>query len=213
MKNIFAFLLCFMMASFAYAQKDPKALKVLDAMSNKYQKMDAFSASFTQTLENKMEDIKDSFNGNILVAGTKYRLEASGQVIYNNGKTIWTWLKEDEEVNISNNDAEDGSFDIAGIYDMYKKGYKYLYLEKAAVDGKPVDVVDLVPENHDQSIFKIRMKINQKTHQLMAWEIFDRSGINYFYTINNFTENPKVTEADFKFDTSAHPDVEVVDLR
>ncbi|GJM60139.1 outer membrane lipoprotein carrier protein LolA [Persicobacter diffluens] len=213
MKNIIAFFLCFFTVSTTFAQKDPKALEVLDAMSNKYQKMDAFRAEFTQKLINKMENIEESFNGKILVQGDKFQLEASGQVIYNNGTTVWTWLIDDEEVNVSHNDPEEGGFELSTIYNMYKEGYKYLYLEQVSEGGQAVDVVDLVPEDHSQSIFKIRMKIAQKNHELVAWEIFDRSGINYEYIIDKFESNPTVAAGSFEFNTSAHPDVEVVDLR
>ena len=53
----------FMTAPRAFAQQDPKAREILDAMSSKYQKMGAFKSDFTYTMENPSEEINEDFKG------------------------------------------------------------------------------------------------------------------------------------------------------
>ena len=61
----------------ASAQQDPKAGKILDQMSAKYQAMKAFRANFTQTLENDATKVKENLSGDILVSGQKFRLKSA----------------------------------------------------------------------------------------------------------------------------------------
>ena len=83
-----------MISGMAMAQQDQAARDILDAMSNKYRTIPAFSADFTYTLENAQESLNEAFKGKITVKGVKYRLELEGQEIINDGTSIWTYLGE-----------------------------------------------------------------------------------------------------------------------
>ena len=61
-----------------WAQQDQKALAILDAMSEKYQNIDAFQAKLTYKLENPSEKLNETFRGQITVMGDKYRLKIGG---------------------------------------------------------------------------------------------------------------------------------------
>lgn len=195
------------------AQKDPKALEILDAMSAKYQKIPSFTAKFTYTLENKTEGVNEDFSGEVSVKGDKYRIKMSSQEIINDGKTTWTYLSDINEVNIDNYDPTSGDMTPSKIFTAYKNGYKYLFLNEKAEGGIMYEWVDLVPESRDQQVFKIRLQINKADKSLKTWEIYDRGGNIYRYSISNF--NPKANLADtyFRFDASKYPGVEIVDLR
>src|SRR5688500_11905270 len=108
MKRIIPFLLAvFLMVPFATAQQDPRAEKILDAMSKKYQEMKSFNIVLNPTRENPSTKIKENMQGDITVSGNKFRLKLKDQEIINNGSTIWTYMKPDNEVNISENDPDD----------------------------------------------------------------------------------------------------------
>ena len=153
MKILKSILLTFIAINIAVAQNDPKAKKILDQMSAKYREVPAFSATFTQTLENKDENINDSFTGTITVMGDKFKADVAGQVIVNNNETVWTYLKDANEVTISNYDPEAGEMNPSKIYDAYKSGYKYLYM--AGEGTAKYHIIDLVPTNKDENFYKI----------------------------------------------------------
>ncbi len=73
MKKYLSLLFAAALALPAAAQQDPKAGKILDQMSAKYQSLNAFQASFTQTLENTANKVKQNLNGDIVVSGKKFR--------------------------------------------------------------------------------------------------------------------------------------------
>jgi outer membrane lipoprotein-sorting protein len=197
----------------AVAQYDPKALEVLEAMSKKYKSITAFEANLTSTLVNESANVKDEFKGKITVKGDKYRLELPEQQVYNNGTTVWTYLPEQKEVNIDNFDPKSDDLNPSKIFEMYKKGFKYLLIGDKTEAGTLCSEIDLVPEKKEAQYFKIKMMISKKDKSVISWTMFDRGGNRYKYIITKFAANIKVEEAFFNFDVKAHPGVEVSDLR
>ncbi|NEM98635.1 LolA family protein [Pontibacter burrus] len=215
MKKIFSLLLAMVLfVNLASAQQDPQATKILDAMSAKYKAMKAFKATFAQTMENTSSKGKETVEGDILVSGPKYRLAVSGQEVISDGKVLWTYLKDVNEVTITESDPEAEAMSPGKIFEMYKKGYKYAYAgaEKGA-DGITYDVIELAPEDRNNPVFKVRLYINQKDKTLKSWKMFRNNGNRYTYTIKNFQANPPLAADTFSFNKAKYKGVSVVDLR
>jgi outer membrane lipoprotein carrier protein len=200
-------------AGFAHAQYDDKALAILDAMSARYKSMPAFKAEFTYALENAANKVNENLKGEITVKGDKFRLKTDGQEIYNNGTTVWTYLTEENEVNISDYEPNEDEITPSKIYTIYKKGYKYAFLEEKKEGNLVYEIVELVPEKKDKQIFKIRIQVNKKDKSIKNWKIFEKSGNKLSYTITKFTPNVTVEDKFFEFDKTKYKGVEVVDLR
>lgn len=211
-KLVFGAILMFA-AAVSFAQYDPKALETLEAMSKKYKAIPSFEASLTSSLTNEAEGVNDEFKGKITVKGEKFKLSLDEQEIYNNGTTVWTYLPAAKEVNIDNYDPGSDDINPTKIFDMYKKGFKYLYLGDKTENGIVMEEIDLVPEKKDAQYFKIKMFIAKKDKSIMSWTMFDRSGNKYKYTITKFTPNVKVEDTFFNFDVKKYPGIEVIDLR
>ena len=211
-KTIFAILVLFA-PLLVVAQYDPKALETLDAMSKKYKALTTFEASLTTNMTNETDGVKEEFKGKITVKGDKFRLALDDQEIINNGTTVWTYLPSAKEVNIDNFDKNSDEINPSKIYEIYKKGFKYLYVEDKTEGGQLCEVIDLVPEKKDAQYFKIRMNIVKKDKSIQSWTMFDKSGNRYKYTITKFTPNVAADDNYFTFDTKKYPGVEVIDLR
>ena len=72
----------------SFAQYDPTALGILDAMSSKYQELNSFKAQIVYSMVNDTEGINEDFKGEIFVRGNMYRLKTDEQEIINNGETL-----------------------------------------------------------------------------------------------------------------------------
>lgn len=210
-KPIFAVLLLFFV-KFTIAQ-DPKALETLDAMSKKYKSIAAFEANVSCTLTNEVEKVNEEFKGKISVKGDKYRLVLPEQEVINNGTTMWTILPEAKEVNIDNYDPGSDDINPSKIYDIYKKGYKYIYLQDRTEGGVVCEEIDLVPDKKDAQFFKIRMLISKKDKSIQSWTMFDKSGNRFKYTLTKFNPNAVIADSFFNFDSKKYAGYEVVDLR
>ncbi|MEP2670379.1 MAG: outer membrane lipoprotein carrier protein LolA [Cyclobacteriaceae bacterium] len=211
-KSLFT-LIFILTGTLLFAQYDPKALEILEAMSAKYKSLTSFEANLTSSLTNDTDGIHEEFKGKITVKGDKFKLLVDDQEIINNGTTVWTYLPSAEEVNIDNVDPDTDEMNPSKFYIMYKKGYKYLYLEDQMDGGVLCEVVDLVPEKKDAQYFKIRMNIAKKDKSIQSWTMFDKSGNRYKYAISKFVPNVKVDDSFFTFDPKKYPGVEVIDLR
>ena len=214
MKNYLSLLVVALLPALpAAAQQDPKAGKILDQMSAKYQTLKAYNATFTQTLESPGLKGKENISGDITVSGAKFRLKLSGQEVINNGTTMWTYLKNENEVNISDADPEAQEMSPSQIYTMYKKGYKYSYVEQVK-DGTDVcDVIELSPESRTADVFKVRLLVRQKDRSIKNWKMFKKNGNRYTFSIKKFLANPPVDATTFVFDKAKYKGVKVVDLR
>jgi outer membrane lipoprotein-sorting protein len=192
------------------AQYDPKAKEVLDAISQNYQAMQAFKIDFTYTL--KGEGINESLQGNIVIKAKRFRLALPSQEIINNGATVWTYLKDDNEVNISNYEPEPDEITPSNIYTIYQKGFKYSLVGEENIGGKIYHVIELIPENINAQYTKIRLKATKDTRIIMQWELFERNANRYTYSVTKFA---KVTVGDsyFEFNKANYPGVRVEDLR
>jgi len=197
------------------AQQDPKAREILDAMSNKYQSINSFQADLAYTMTNKVESINESFNGKISVKGDMYRLVMQDQEIYNDGETVWTFLPNlsEPEVTIDNNNPEAGDITPSSIFNIYKEGYKYLYLNSIMDGGKTYEVVDLVPNDKDAQYFKVRIEIGAKDNLLRKFILFDREGSEFAYQITNFKSDVNLSDSYFVFDTSKLSEDQIIDIR
>jgi outer membrane lipoprotein carrier protein len=209
-KFVFAAILMFL-GKLSIAQYDPKALEILEAMSKKYKAIPTFEANLTSALTNESEGVKEETKVKITVKGEKFKLSLEDQEIINNGTTVWTYLPSAKEVSIDNFDSKSEDINPVKIFDVYKKGFKYLYLGDKTEPG--FDEVDLVPEKKNAQYFKIKMMISKKDKSIQSYTMFEKSGNRYKFLITKFTPNVKVDDSFFGFDAKKYPGVEIIDLR
>jgi len=224
-KLLFLFVLSLLAADQLFAQKDAAAKSILSKVSSAYKVYDVVKTEFTFTLENQQAGVKDEQTGSLISRSkankfkvTLFSPESStkndvAQEIISDGKTQWTYLKKDNEVQVNNLDNSGEGLNPAQIFTIYEHGYKYIYNGDHTIGGKIYQEIDLTPEDTKKSFFKVRLLIDKVKKQIYSALIFDKNGNKYTYTIVSFTGNVKVPENTFSFDPKAHKGVEVVDLR
>ncbi|RZK25931.1 MAG: outer membrane lipoprotein carrier protein LolA, partial [Hymenobacter sp.] len=173
----------------------------------------SFQAGFTQTLENPAAKLKQNINGDVTVSGQKYHLTASGQEVINDGKTTWTYLKSENEVNISESDPANQDMSPTQMYTMYKKGYKYQLLKPIKEGGVTYDQIELTPEAKTNDVFKVQILVSQADKSIKSVKTFKKNGTRTTFTLKNFKANVPTTASTFGFDKAQHAGVKVVDLR
>jgi len=224
MKKLFVLsFLTVLTISAAFAQKDVEAKKILNQVSLKYRSYDAVKADFTFTVENQQAGTKDTQTGTLISRSkaNKYKMTiyspgekaAVDQEIISDGKSQWTYLKKDKEVQLNDVDKSGDSLNPAQIFTIYEHGYKYLFTGTEKIGGRLYQTIDLTPEDSKKTFFKVRLTIDKLKKQIYSAMIFDKNGSKYNYVIKSFTPNINVPENTFTFDKKDHPGVEVVDLR
>lgn len=192
-----------------FAQGDAKSTAILDAMSNKYQKIKSFKAIFTYT-----PDGGKALKGDATVKGTKFRLKMAGQEIFNDGKLMATYIKETNEVNYQDFDpTSTGDLDPTKIYSAYKKGFKYAFLQEQKEGSQVYEVVELTSTNKGSQVGKVQIHVNKKDKSIRSWKIFQKNGQKVTYKVDQFQPDIAVADNFFTFNVKQYPGVEVVDLR
>lgn len=213
-KIVFSTLSFLAVVLLAWAQYDPKAQAILDEMSNKFKTYSSYKATFTYSMNNTAANVKEpEVKGDITVKGNKYKLTLPKQEIFNNGTTVWTYMKDVNEVNISNYDPNDDDMSPSKIYTMYKKGYKYVYVGDKTVGSAVHQMIELVPEDRKNRFTKVKLEIGKTDKTLKNWKLYEKNGNVYEYKVTSFTPNVAVEDATFTFNKSKYPNVTEIDLR
>lgn len=216
MRKIFSSILFIVtLYSAAFAQTDPKAKAILAEVSKKYKSYKTIKSNFTFTAENKQAKLNESQKGVLYVnaAANKYKVVMADKDLISDGKTQWTYLKDDKEVQVSDAVANEDALNPAQVFTMYEKGYKYLYTGERKVGSKVYQMIDLSPIDTKKPYFKIRLSVDKIAKQISSVTIFDKNGSNYTYNITAFAPGTGLPESTFAFDAKKYPGVEVVDLR
>ena len=195
------------------AQQDPAATKILKGASTKYKSYSTITASFILSITDQKTKKVEQQSGNVIIKSGMFNLTMGNQVVQSDGKTTWTYLKESNEVQISENSKDLAGISPATIFTMYEKGFKSKYLAEKTVNGKVQQLIELIPEDNKKSYFKIQLMIDKAAQYVSEAKVFDKSGSIYTYTIQKFMPNALVSDDTFTFNPAKHPGVEVVDLR
>src|SRR5215217_701877 len=147
----------------ATAQTDAKAKAILAQVSKKYRSYDVVKTDFSFVLDNQQAKIRESQEGTLYVKANanKYKVQMTNQDLISDGKSQWTYLKEDKEVQVANIDNSEDAINPAKLFTIYEKGFKYLYTGDAKAGNKVYQMIDLSPIDTKKSFFKIRLSIDK----------------------------------------------------
>ena len=214
------FLVLWIFSSYClFAQKDARVEKILQQMNDTYTETPSFKATVKQEIIDTQAGLLEEMTAEITIKGDMYRLVVGEQEIYNNHKTVWTYLKDLNEVSIDNYypDADDGLQSPRHILNMYKQGFKYLYLGEKKAGGTTLQLVDLSPEADNKrkyDFFKVTLYIDKEKKTLKRWEVHEKGNRRkYNYLITKFDNTIIVDDAYFEFDQATHKGIEVIDFR
>ncbi|MBN8825436.1 MULTISPECIES: outer membrane lipoprotein carrier protein LolA [unclassified Spirosoma] len=196
----------------AFAQKDKRAQGILDAMSKRYKSLKSYQATFTYTSAGGGS--KESYKGDLTVKNEKFHLILGGQEVFTDGKTMSTYIKETNEVNVQDYDASGGGeLNPTQIYTIYKRGFDYRFLKEQKEGGRTLEVIELTPNRPKSPIATIQISVDKADKSVRNWLITNKDGKRTTYNITKFTPNVNVPDSYFVFDKAKYPGVEVVDLR
>ena len=191
-----------------------KAKEILDKVSAKTKAYPAIVADFSFMIENLQANITETFNGTITIKGGKYKAELMDIETYFDGTTLWTYMPDANEVNISDASMmEDDMLDPASVFTIYEKDFKYIHAGEETINGKKVDIIDLFPDKRDKPFSRIKLYIYKDNLQFAKISQIGKDGTNYIIDIKKMNVNTSFEDSFFRFDTSKRQGIVVIDLR
>lgn len=197
----------------AFAQTDAAAKKLLDEVSKKYDSYRTIQADFTFNAQ-QPQGSPYSDKGVLYLNKPKnqYSIQLTTQNLISDGKSTWSVLKEDQEVQVTAADNTNDAIGPNNLFTFYKTGFKYVSMDNERVGQDVLNVIELSPIDTKKNYFKIKLRINKNKH-IHDVLIFDKSGAKYTYTIKSLYVNHPINASQFTFNAKDYPKYEIVDLR
>ena len=186
--------------------------EALDAVQSNYEKVLTFEAEFTQKSYVKMMDETQHAKGAVSIkkpGRMKWIYGAPDtQVLISNGKTLWHYVADEEQVT---------KIPIESIYSsntpaLFLAGQgnliKTFNVESISLETNPISI-SLTPKKDDQALTRLQLFANKKNYQITGSTVYDKLGNKTEIYFSKIKTNKDIPEKTFQF--QAPPDVEILD--
>lgn len=148
-----------------------------------------------------------STNGEIAVKGNKFHATTPDATIWFDGKTQWTYMRGNDEVNVSNpSEAELQAINPYNFINIYKKGFKL----SAKTVGNSYEV-HLKPTNKSRKIQEMYIIVDKNTYHPTHVKMLRKDKWSVII-ISQLTAT-SLNDAMFQFNAKDFPQAEIIDLR
>ena len=190
------------------AQAQTMANELVKKTIDKINKHKNVEFVFDYDISNETIAVTESNSGTAYMQGEAYKLEVEGQSIISDGKTLWTYLPDNEEVMVSNTSTDENFITPIKLLTTYDKDYTIKYAKSSE---KGIKVVEM--SNPKGEFSKVTLKINEAKLEVVSATIKSRSGMNFTIKIKKTVFDQNLGSKFFTFDEKAHPNVDVIDMR
>lgn len=196
------------------AELEAKAAQILEKSKKTIDQYEGIEADFTMIVEIPDQD-KLLQKGKLIQQGVKYKLDLPDRNIVCDGKTVWSYLKDINEVHISDaSDVAEEEFstplDWLKIYE--NKDFVYALVNKMNGSDDDVDQIEFKSVDRNAEFSKIRLSVDSKNLPNKL-EFFYKDGVKMTLFLDSMYSYFNAAPDFFLFDTSAYPGVHVEDLR
>ena len=199
MKRIISIITLALVCAVSYAQT---ARQVLDKAAETVSNKQGVTAKFTISGANI-----GNTSGTISVKGNKFHASTPLATIWFDGKTQWTYMKNNDEVNVSNpTEAQLQAINPYNFINLYRNGFSYTMTTKGANYE-----VHLTATNKKRSVQEMYITVNKSTYVPTNVKMRQSSGWTTI-KISNFKAT-KLSDSMFRFNSKDYPHAEVIDLR
>ena len=179
-------------------------MKLLDKTAASFQNAGGIKAEYVYTMNGQKG------SGTILMQGRKFMNDLGEQAVWFDGKTMWTLVRNNEEVNVTEPTPQEiASMNPYAFVSMYKKGYKASFGKSTTAYHE----ILLKPSGREATAKQILLRFSKQTLQpvYMKMQTNDRNEVEI--AVKSFAKGQKFGAGTFTFNPKLFPDVEVIDLR
>ena len=193
--------------------QDNQSEVLLNRLSKTYKTYKSLKAQFSVSIRNKQTSTSVKQSGTLYQKGKKFRVNMSGQEILCDGKLIWTYLEDANEVQISKFNAKEMDINPSEIFTIYEKGFMHKYAGQVTRGNKKLDIVELIPIDKNKGYFKVKLGIDKLARKVKEMSVYNKNGLVTTYIITKFEPNVNMNDSYFKFNVKDKPGVIEIDLR
>ena len=204
-KNIIACLLLLFAAQAVSAQNNTEA--IVKALVDQIKSHKNVEVAFSYQINPDGKTSNESEKGHGWLQGEAYKIEMADQQTISDGKTIWSYLIDDEEVMVSN--ATEGSDNTPlKLLTSLDKNYAATL---SGIDAKGIATIELA--NPKGQYKRVTLKIDTKKTEPKSADIYLEDGTKIHVKVEEMKYDQILGKDFFRFDEKKHPNVEVIDMR
>ena len=193
---------------------DKRAKNILKKVSAKFKGYKSLKATFIISIENQKDKSSDMQKGTIQLKGDKYRLHVADQDIISDGKTVWTYMKDANEIQVNSASKDTNAITPANFLTLYEKGYLFKFTGEEKENGMVYQLVELVPvDPKKKSVVKVKLRISKKEQMINSARLINNNGTIVTYKVEKFFPDSASADSLFNFNVKSYPGAEVIDLR
>ena len=213
-KYIFSVLIALLSLPVIAQQQQSQAKVVLEKTAEAFKKAGGVRADFTLKAVNDGH-LEGRENGIIQLKGEKFMLKTSETTTWFDGKTQWSYMVRNDEVNVSNPTQEElQQINPYTFLYMYLKGFSYKLGTVKVYQGKAVWEVILTANDKKQELESITLYVTKSTYEPVYIQLQQRGQkTRNEITVTAYQIGLDYADHVFTFDRKAYPTAEVIDLR
>jgi outer membrane lipoprotein-sorting protein len=192
---------------------DGGANDLMKKVSLQYQKYNTLQFHYTLkiTKDDKTQGVSQ---GDFYLKGNKYKTTVTGQQIFCDGTSIWSYDKSANEVSVYEYDPDDDQnlMNPQRILKGWSNHFRAKFIRDEFQNNVQYSIVDLTPKTA-QSYYRIRVYIGKTSLKIAKVMVYEKDNTIYTYSIEQFKSDIPLDDKMFVLDKSKYPGVEVNDMR
>jgi outer membrane lipoprotein-sorting protein len=208
MKKIYLLLIAVVATNVLFAQNDPNAKKILDALSAKVKSFKAITGNFTiKSVTSKGKD-NGTKTGSISIKGEKYVLKQGKTEVINDGsktysydgnKTVTVTEASESNKSLTPQKILSGSYDKEFIYKLISAAGNFNEIELKPIDAR-------------KNFQKVTIFVDKAKGMITKAKVLDKSNNTLEFSFTNLNTSANLTDNTFIFNKAKYgKDVEVLD--
>ncbi len=209
MKKIYLFIAALgLIAGTVNAQNDPKAKKILDAVSEKLKEYNGVNANFTLVSKTRSGKINNNGPGKISIKGNKYYIKQGATEIFNDGTKTWNYNGNNEVTVSLTEDADNALSPQMLLTNFYDRDFTYKLVSSA---GK-YNEIQMLPIDRRKNFQKINLFVDKAKMMVTKAVVLDKSNNATVLNLTNINTAANIPENTFVFDKKKYKqNIEVIE--
>ncbi len=200
-KSFIITLMLALVSTLSFGQNASQARSILDKAASVIGRKGGATANFS------ISGKYGNSSGTIAIKGNKFRATTPDAIVWYDGKTEWTYIKKNKEVNVSTpTEAQQQAMNPYKFITIYKNGFN-LSMTSTASDHN----IHLVAQNQSRTIKEMYIIVDKRTNLPKQVKMRQQNGWSTI-NISNF-KAVNQSDATFRFNSKDFPHAEVIDLR
>ena len=192
------------LAAWSYADAADSGVDIMRRCASKFSDAKSINVDFAIAHSN------GSDKGTLTMSKKLFRIETPALSIWFDGKTQWTYMADNDEVNVTEPTGEElmesNPFEVISLFSTH---FNCRELQSSPSNN----IVELTPKTQDMTILSAKISISKSTGWPTAMTIVFDGGNTTSVSISKVTTGNSLPASQFRYDSRTHPNAEIIDLR